>query len=363
MPDPKHLSIKRADSRLASSDLDGDIEFFRAQLGLRLDSIFPADYPHTALLSGGGLSLRLERTEAVEPGLLTLTLAEHSNAVELPQRSPGGTQLRWVLPRQATAVPGFSRETVISRVSDNSAWITGRASMQYRDLLPSRLGGAFIASHIRIPNGGEVPDYVHYHHVRFQMIYCYRGWVKVVYEDQGPAFVMHPGDCVLQPPGIRHQVLECSAGLEVVEIGCPAEHETWADHDLPLPNDKVDLGRTFQGQTFLRHQARHAPWRTADGGIFEERDLGMEAATDGLAHVSVHRWTSETGNIAATTAEDASLHFRFVLAGAVMVKLDNGTAENLEAGDCFALPANECFELKPATKDLELLVVQVGAIT
>jgi quercetin dioxygenase-like cupin family protein len=40
------------------------------------------------------------------------------------------------------------------------------------------------------------------------MIYCHRGWVRVVYEDQGEPFVMHPGDCVLQPPGIRHRVLE-----------------------------------------------------------------------------------------------------------------------------------------------------------
>jgi hypothetical protein len=48
--------------------------------------------------------------------------------------------------------------------------------MQYRDLLPSRLGGRYIASHIRIPDGGPVPDYVHYHRVRFQMIFCKAGW-------------------------------------------------------------------------------------------------------------------------------------------------------------------------------------------
>ena len=67
------------------------------------------------------------------------------------------------------------------------------------------------------------------------MIYCYKGWVRVVYDDQGPPFVMHAGDCVLQPPEIRHRVLESSPGLEVIEIGCPAQHETWADPELDLP--------------------------------------------------------------------------------------------------------------------------------
>ena len=32
--------------------------------------------------------------------------------------------------------------------------------MLYRDLLADRAGGALIASHIRIPHGGAVPDYV-----------------------------------------------------------------------------------------------------------------------------------------------------------------------------------------------------------
>jgi hypothetical protein len=42
-----------------------------------------------------------------------------------------------------------------------------------------------IASHIRIPDGGPVPDMVHFHKVGFQLIFCIKGWVDVVYEDQG----------------------------------------------------------------------------------------------------------------------------------------------------------------------------------
>ena len=125
----------------------------------------------------------------------------------------------------------------------------GRAGMRYRDLIPDRWGGSFVASHITIPEGGPVPDYVHFHKVRFQMIFVKSGWVRLVYEDQGEPFVMVAGDCVLQPPEIRHRVLESSPGLEVIEIGCPALHETIADWSLALPNGTGDAARAWEGQS------------------------------------------------------------------------------------------------------------------
>ena len=118
---------------------------------------------------------------------------------------------------------------------DKGEWIKGRAGMEYRDLIPGRLGGKVVASHIRLTPGGEVADYVHYHKVAFQMIFCFAGAIRVVYEDQGEPFWLRPGDCVLQPPEIRHRVLEAEAGSEVIEIGCPAVHETWVDHEMQLP--------------------------------------------------------------------------------------------------------------------------------
>jgi quercetin dioxygenase-like cupin family protein len=73
--------------------------------------------------------------------------------------------------------------------------------------VPDRLGGAVIASHIRIPDGGPVPDMVHFHKVGFQLIFCINGWVDVVYEDQGGPIRLRAGDCFIQPPEIRHRVL------------------------------------------------------------------------------------------------------------------------------------------------------------
>ena len=131
-------------------------------------------------------------------------------------------------------LPPFAPEFVLTRAGAIAG--QGRAGMLYRDLIPGRLGGRYIASHITIPDGGPVADWVHYHRVALQMIFVRRGWVRVVYEDQGEPFVMHEGDLVLQPPEIRHRVLESSPGLEVVEISAPALHETFADHELELPN-------------------------------------------------------------------------------------------------------------------------------
>ena len=72
--------------------------------------------------------------------------------------------------------------------------------MLYRDLIPGRLGGRYIASHITIPKGGPVSDWVHYHRIALQLIYVRRGWVRVVYQDGGEPFVMREGDLVIQPP-------------------------------------------------------------------------------------------------------------------------------------------------------------------
>jgi quercetin dioxygenase-like cupin family protein len=161
--------------------------------------------------------------------------------------------------------------------------------MEYRDLLPSRLGGKLIASHIRLSRGGDVPDYIHYHKVLFQLIYCLSGRIKVVYEDQGPPFWLAAGDCVLQPPEIRHRVLEAEAGSEVLEISSPAEHETWVEHEMSLPTADKKPDRFFDGHRFVRSIASEVTWQPGEVNGVVERVLGIYDATNGLADVRVRR--------------------------------------------------------------------------
>ncbi len=232
--------------------------------------------------------------------------------------------------------------------------------MQYRDLIPSRLGGRFIASHIRIPDGGPVPDYVHFHRIRFQMIYCKAGWARLVYEDQGAPFLFHAGDCVLQPPEIRHRVLEASAGLEVVEIGCPAVHETFADHAMSLPTPHLLPARDFGGQRFVRHVAAEARWQAWRAEGFEMRDTGIAAATDGLAGVRVVRARDNTAAKAAFKPHGGEFLFLFVLRGDVALDVQGHGQHRLKTNDSCVIPADAAYALDVAT-GAEMLEVTLPA--
>ena len=204
-----------------------------------------------------------------------------------------------------------------------------------RDLLPDRLGGRLIASHIRLTEGGPVPDYVHYHKIAFQLIYCLRGRVRVVYEDQGDPFWLEPGDCVLQPPEIRHRVLACEAGSEVLELSSPAEHETWVEHEMTLPNNALNSQRMFSGQRFVRSIAKVAEWRD-DGPGVEVRDIGLFDATKGLIDVSIRR-ASSADMMRAFTPRAGMTALGFVVAG--QEKNIEGSAHSIITGDNAAAPA------------------------
>jgi quercetin dioxygenase-like cupin family protein len=314
------------DDILYCSDLDRAIALF-ARLGLRLDTIYPADDPAIAALSGAGVRVRLVRTGAEDA------------AIELDP------------------VPALQPSYAVVRAADADTWRTGRAGMQYRDLLPDRQGGRYIASHIRIPGGGPVPDYVHFHAIQFQIIHCYRGWVRVVYEDQGEPFVMQPGDCVLQPPGIRHRVLEASPGLEVIEIGMPAVHATHADHDLALPTAAAVPDRDYGGQRFVRFQAAAARFAPAALAGFDACELGIAEATGGLGSVSLLRPRHGAASGRAAHRHDAELWFHVVLRG----ELTLDDHHRLAAADAFVIPAGRSFAWSDPSPNLELLEVALPA--
>jgi quercetin dioxygenase-like cupin family protein len=57
------------------------------------------------------------------------------------------------------------------------------------------------------------------------MIYVLRGSITTELEGQGP-ITMRAGSCWLQPPRIKHAVLDYSDDCEVLEIVLPADFET-----------------------------------------------------------------------------------------------------------------------------------------
>jgi quercetin dioxygenase-like cupin family protein len=292
------------------------------RLGARLESIYPADEPHSAVLTHEGTVVRL-RTRQDAPA------------------APGG-------------LPAFRPEQVVTLAGGAPA--EGRAGMLYRDLIPGRLGGRYIASHITIEAGGPVADWVHYHRIAVQLICVRKGWVRVVYEDQGPPFVMAAGDMVLQPPGIRHRVLESAPGLEVIEITCPALHETFAEHEMALPNGPADAGRPYGGQAFLHHVAAKAPWTPWNGG--EAQATGVAEATGGVAEARIVR----PGDLPVIEVppHEGELVFGFVLEGSV--GLDLGSVRPLGPADSFVVPPGEPWTLREASPDFRLLHVTTARI-
>lgn len=348
--------LRAAQVVLPCEELQPTIDFFVERLGMQLERITPADDPREAVVVGHGLALRLRRGAAGAPGALRIACADPAafgaGAREL--RAPNGTVVELVADDAEPSLPPLRPELVVARASDAPA-IRGRAGMHYRDLIPGRLGGRWIASHIALPDGGPVPDHVHHHAVRFQMIYCARGWVRVVYEDQGPPFTLSPGDCVLQPPHIRHRVLESSPGCEVIELASPAEHDTLLDHDLALPTADLRPDRDFGGQRFVRHEVRTARW-VAVSPELEARDTGIAAATNGLADVRVARAVRSPAAAPLPAADE--LCFLYVLAGSVVLEGATDEPLPLAVGDSVALPPARESRIRAGSADLELLEVR-----
>ena len=307
------------DLELICADFSPALDRLRG-LGMRLDMIYPADDPHTAILIRDGQTIRL---------------------TSRPEAPPPSAEL-----------PGFLPEFMVTPASTASG--EGRAGMNYRDMIPGRLGGRYIASHITIADGGPVADWVHFHRIAVQLIFVRRGWVRVVYEDQGEPFVMTEGDMVVQPPGIRHRVLESSPGLEVVEITCPALHETFADHEMALPNGRVGTARDFEGQRFLHHVAAESPWTEWNGA--EAQATAVREATGGLAEARLIR--PGGGAAIEVPPHDGELVFGFVVDGSV--RLDHGQGYRLGPADAFVISPREAWRLTEASADFRLLHVSTG---
>jgi quercetin dioxygenase-like cupin family protein len=200
---------------------------------------------------------------------------------------------------------------------------------------------------------------VHFHKVGFQLIFCFRGWVDVVYEDQGPPIRLTPGDCVIQPPEIRHRVLEASDGVEVIEIGVPAEHVTEIDHVMALPTPDLRPERRWQGQRFVHNVGAHGRFAPARIPGFAARDTTIAANTGGVAGVTVAR---PTGAAVPWTVHHGDILFSFVMAGAMMLEGRGHDPARLAPGDAFVIPPGLATRYAAATADLEMLEVALPGV-
>ncbi|WP_412555691.1 cupin domain-containing protein [Shimia sp. MIT1388] len=346
----------RAEVRLPTQELRDDIPFYTKVLKMRMDMIYPADDPTVAVFSGHGLRLRIEKDARELPGCLRI-LTDNPNGFAEGAReliAPNGTKIEIDELNPPLVLPEVQHSFVVRRLADQAPWVIGRAGMHYRDLVPDRLGGAMIASHIRIPDGGPVPDMVHYHKVGFQLIFCVNGWVDVLYEDQGGMRRLNAGDCFIQPPEIRHRVCEASDDLQVIEIGVPADHVTEIDHEMELPTPHERPDREWDGQRFVHNLAEGAEWSDFRFPGFMCRDTTIATNTQDVAGVQVIR---RGDGVPQWTRHDADIHFTFVMKGTMVLKGEGREPYALEAGDAFVIPPGMKTLYADPSADIELLEV------
>ncbi|WP_284162669.1 cupin [Frigidibacter sp. SD6-1] len=351
------MSDMRAEVLLPTTALTKDLGFFTRDLGFRLDMIYPADNPAVVVLSGHGLRLRLDAHLKAAPGQIRILTDDYLTFAEgkTELTSPGGTIVTLHELNPPLVLPATEHAFVVRRLADQAPWVIGRAGMAYRDLVPTRLGGAIIASHIRVPDG-KVPDMVHYHKVGFQLIFCVNGWVDVLYEDQGGLRRLTRGDCFIQPPQIRHRVMEAGEDIEVIEIGVPAEHVTEIDHEmtLPTPHDRPD--REWDGQRFVHNLAQGAAWTAFRQPGYICRDTTINANTKGVAGVQVVR---RGEGAPVPTRHDSDILFGFVMGGEMTLKGEGKEPYRLVRGDAFVTPPGMVTEWADPTDDIEILEVSL----
>ncbi len=102
-----------------------------------------------------------------------------------------------------------------------------RSYAKYRDLgFAAATQGRAVAHVIRFvqPCSDEARGW-HTHDIEFQMVYVLRGWIVPEMEGHSPE-KMVAGSSWMQPPKIRHRVVDYSDDCEVLEIVLPADFET-----------------------------------------------------------------------------------------------------------------------------------------
>jgi hypothetical protein len=131
--------------------------------------------------------------------------------------------------RKPAAKPGPRKHTFVANHLHPDAFEGGlRSYAKYRDLgIAAATNGLARAHVIKMipPCDPAVVSKRHLHDVEFQMIYVLKGWIKGEYEGAG-AVTMREGSCWLQPPKIKHAVLDYSDDCELLEIILPADFET-----------------------------------------------------------------------------------------------------------------------------------------
>ncbi len=155
-----------------------------------------------------------------------------------PKAAAGSTSRKSVTARPAARKAGPApaakrsrpkQRIAISHHRDEDFKADGlRAYAQYRDFgFADATGGLAQAHVIRLigPCDPAEVSKLHFHDVEFQMVYVLKGWVKTYMEGQGES-LMKTGSTWIQPPRVKHLILDYSNDAELLEVILPAKFRT-----------------------------------------------------------------------------------------------------------------------------------------
>lgn len=132
---------------LDCNELDETLAFFVDRLGFRLEVISPADNPVMVVVFGFGLRLKLQVVSGrCTPSHVQLFCSDPASLFdgEVTLTAPNGTLVELVAADPVVVIPPVSQSLVVSTISGNAKWGTGRAGMQYRDLdLTAKVAASF----------------------------------------------------------------------------------------------------------------------------------------------------------------------------------------------------------------------------
>jgi len=162
------------------------------------------------------------------------TAAVHRSRKAASQKSsraakPSARRRVTAVPKRQTRPAARSKQTFVASHLTPDAFEPGlRRYAQYRDLGIAAATGGLARAHVikMIPpcDPAEVSKR-HFHDVEFQMVYVLKGWIKSEFDGEG-VVTMREGSCWLQPPKIKHTVLDYSDDCELLEVILPADFDT-----------------------------------------------------------------------------------------------------------------------------------------
>jgi len=126
--DLKPYLVGPAEIELGCPNLAPTLNFFVDQLGFRVETIFPAEEPQVASLSGHGLRVRLAPTGG-DPGVVRLVCRDLPESAPRTLTAPNGTRIALVDEAPPLDVPPLRSEFLVNRRGDGPGEGVGRAGM------------------------------------------------------------------------------------------------------------------------------------------------------------------------------------------------------------------------------------------